>query len=435
MIAPDGLHVLADGASMGTLEQGEASGALLFRYDRDWQQRSDAFPLSLSLPLVDRVHSGELPAQFFSALLPDNPTVREVFAQRHQVAASDTFGLLAALGEDCPGAIQCVRPERVAVVTGGQLDGVKWLRPRAVRARLAGLRVKGVEEERTGEAGQFSLAGAQAKTALLYDHDADRWGVPTGRVPTTHILKPAPPGDPQRADNEHLCLALAAHIGLPTARSIVRRDPEGDTLVVARFDRARLDDGTIARLHQEDCCQALGIAPERKYEHRGGPSPKQIITLLRDRSVDAQVDLSTFVAALALNWTYYGTDAHGRNYSVLIGAFGRVQLAPLYDLTSALPYRHIKEHKVNMSMLIGPTRHGPSIDAQAWHDFADQCGLTWDRVFGVVRDTVLRVDEALPAVFAQACADGMPAQLATDFQQRLSKRARRCLHLLGVARK
>ena len=38
------------------------------------------------------------------------------------------------------------------------------------------------------DAGQFSLAGAQPKTALVFD--GQRWGVPYGPTPTTHILKP-----------------------------------------------------------------------------------------------------------------------------------------------------------------------------------------------------------------------------------------------------
>jgi serine/threonine-protein kinase HipA len=434
MRTPDALHVLADGESMGILEQGASAEALRFRYDPAWQTRPDAFPLSLSLPLVDTVHAGAIPARFFGALLPDNPSIREAFAQRHQVAASDTFGLLAALGEDCPGAIQCVRPERLDAVVRGEMDRVEWLGPAAVRARLAGLRTKGIEEERAGDAGQFSLAGAQAKTALLYDPNAERWGVPSGRVPTTHILKPAPRDDPLRADNEHLCLSLAAHVGLPAARATVRRDPEGNTLVVARFDRARLNDGTIARLHQEDCCQALGIAPEQKYEHRGGPSPRQIITLLRDRSTNAQGDIDTFLAALALNWVTYGTDAHGRNYSILLGASGRMQLAPLYDLISALPYRHIKEHTINLSMLIGPTRHAASIDAVAWRALAEQCALAWARVYDTVGTTVQAIHDAAPTVCTAAREEGAPADFATDFEKRLTRRARRCLYVLGKRR-
>ena len=430
--APNGLHVLADGAPMGTLEEGSSPGALVFRYDPEWQRSPDAFPLSLSLPMVDAVHAGAPTAHFFGALLPDNPTVREAFAQRHHVAASDTFGLLAALGEDCPGAIQCVRPERLPSVLSGEHDAVTWLRPSAVRKRLAGLRQKGVEDERDGEAGQFSLAGAQAKTALLYDADSGQWGVPAGRVPTTHILKPAPRGDVHRAENERCCLALAHEIGLPTAHATVRRDPEGDTLVVTRFDRVRLEHGSIARLHQEDGCQALGLPPEQKYEHRGGPSPKQLITLLRDRSAEAQTDITTFLRALSLNWVLYGTDAHGRNSSVLIGSGGRVRLAPLYDLTSTLPYRHIPEHKVNMSMLIGPTRHGPSIDAAAWRALAEDCALSWTAVFDVVVSTVAAVEQATPLVLASAREDGAPAAFTEGLEKRIVKRTQRCLHQMGA---
>lgn len=37
----------------------------------------------------------------------------------------------------------------------------------------------------------FSLAGAQAKTALHLDTVTGQWGDPSGAIPTTHILKPA----------------------------------------------------------------------------------------------------------------------------------------------------------------------------------------------------------------------------------------------------
>jgi len=424
------LFVLADGVLMGRLGQGVTVDALTFSYDPQWRLRADAFPLSLSLPLIEEHHATAHVAQFFRALLPDNPTVREAFAQQHQVSAADTFGLLAALGEDCPGAVQCVRSERVEMVTHGTLDGVRWLQPRDLRRRLASLRDTGMDAQRTGDAGQFSLAGAQAKTALLYDPAARRWGVPAGRVPTTHILKPAPSGDPRRADNEHICLILAASLGLPTAQSSVHRDSAGDTLLVARYDRVRVEDGSIVRLHQEDMCQALGIAPELKYEHRGGPSPQQIVGLLRERSADADRDIKAFLGALALNWVLYGTDAHGRNYSLLIGSAGRVQLAPLYDILSALAYPHILEHTINLSMLIGPTRHGKSIDASAWRALADQCGLPWTLVLAVLRQTVRGVDAALPGVMEWVCAEGTPPEFAADLARRIAKRTRRCIRLL-----
>lgn len=63
-----------------------------------------------------------------------------------------------------------------------------------------------------GDAGRFSLAGAQAKTALHFSDG--RWGVPRGRTPTTHILKPPIPGFPGHCENEHLCLRFVRALAL-----------------------------------------------------------------------------------------------------------------------------------------------------------------------------------------------------------------------------
>jgi serine/threonine-protein kinase HipA len=87
------------------------------------------------------------------------------------------------------------------------------------------------------------------------------------------------------------------------------------------------------RVHQEDICQALSV-----------PGPKEIVDLLRAHSAGAQrsrernsqtaydEDAATFLDALILNWLIGGTDAHAKNYSILIGGEGLVRLAPLYDL-------------------------------------------------------------------------------------------------------
>ena len=44
-----------------------------------------------------------------------------------------------------------------------------------------------------------------------------------------------------------------------------------------------------------------------------------------------------FADALIWNWLIAGTDAHAKNYSLLL-AEDQVRLAPLYDVASALPY-------------------------------------------------------------------------------------------------
>jgi len=61
--------------------------------------------------------------------------------------------------------------------------------------------------------GQFSLAGAQAKTALYFDERTSRWGDPSGAISTTHILKPAIGGLDDHDLNEQLCLSAARLLG------------------------------------------------------------------------------------------------------------------------------------------------------------------------------------------------------------------------------
>src|SRR5216683_2884559 len=130
------------------------------------------------------------------------------------------------------------------------------------------------------------------------------------------------------AENEHLCMRLASALGLITAHSEVKRFEDQVAIVIERYDRERTESG-IVRVHQEDFCQALAIHPARKYENEGGPNVRMAVELLRTFSGRPQEDVQRFVDALAFNWLIAGTDAHAKNYSLLIGAEGRARLAPL----------------------------------------------------------------------------------------------------------
>ena len=63
-------------------------------------------------------------------------------------------------------------------------------------------------------------------------------------------------------------------------------------------------------------------------------------------------DAWTFARAIMLNWIIGGTDAHAKNFSMLIGAAGRARLAPLYDMASTLPYG-FDPMKLKMATRIG----------------------------------------------------------------------------------
>ena len=86
--------------------------------------------------------------------------------------------------------------------------------------------------------------------------------------------------------------------------------------------------------------------PTGKYQEDGGPGISQITTLIRRVSANADVDVPRFLKANMFNWLIGGTDAHAKNYSFLIGADDEIRLAPLYDLSSQLPYPDLIAQRV-----------------------------------------------------------------------------------------
>jgi serine/threonine-protein kinase HipA len=164
--------------------------------------------------------------------------------------------------------------------------------------------------------------------------------VPSGRVPTTHILKP-PTGEwDGHAENEHFSLHLARAAGLIVPNSTVQHFGDEIAIVVERYDRVR-SGGRWSRIHQEDMCQALGLHPTSKYESDGGLGVRTIAELLRQQSSNPEEDVQSFVDAIAFNRLIAGTDAHAKSYALLLSGSGAVRLAPLYDLASILPYQTI----------------------------------------------------------------------------------------------
>ena len=115
------------------------------------------------------------------------------------------------------------------------------------RSRLRALRADAASWLGPDFSGRFSLAGAQAKTALYLSGGS--WGVPAGTAATSHILKPPPAGFHRLDLNEHLCLRAAAHAGLHAARSRIMMFEDETAIVVERFDRVRAGDGLNPRSH------------------------------------------------------------------------------------------------------------------------------------------------------------------------------------------
>jgi serine/threonine-protein kinase HipA len=433
------LAVLMGGTVAGTLER-TGNNLLRFEYDPAYVADDDATPLSLSMPLAVRVHADTAARRTVSnvlwGLLPDSEPVLDRWARHYQVRASSPFFLLGTpVGEDCAGAVSFCRSDDVGAHLARE-GGVEWLTDEDVANLLGDLRRDRTTWLGRDFAGQFSLAGAQAKTALAYE--GGRWGRPTGARATTHILKPAGAGWADQDVNEHLCLDAARRAALVAARSRVARFGGETAIVLERYDRVRVR-GDVVRVHQEDLCQAMGIHPADKYESNGGPSARSVAALLRRvmPGRDADEAVWRFAEALAWSWIVGGTDAHAKNYSLLL-AGGDARLAPLYDISSILPYLGerdadgavVHERRVRMAMKVGGEADlEPPRDT--WPRAAAELGLPADALVARVAALAGAAAGAFAAAAADPAVAGLGSPVAARLVERVGDRAARCLAVLA----
>lgn len=416
------LVVLLGGQQAGQLLR-DSRGRLSFVYEDVWRRSPDAYPLSLSLPLGAQEHPHAKVEAYLWGLLPDNDNILDRWARRFQVSARSVFSLLENVGQDCAGAVQFVLPGHLPDLEKNDRGAVEWLTVGDVAARLAALRADHAAWRAPQDAGQFSLAGAQAKTALLCQNG--RWGLPSGRVPTTHILKPPSVQFDGHAENEYFCLNLARSLGLPAAKAEVQWFDDEAAIVVERYDRLWVR-GQWRRVHQEDICQALGVPPTKKYQNEGGPTPADVVDLLRTYSKARDEDMNTFVGAIAFNWLIAGTDAHAKNYSVLIGAAGGVRLAPLYDVASALPYPGLDPLALKLAMKLGGHYRLRDISIHDWDKFAKACKIEPERVMQIVRTMARNAADQVRDLGVHAADAGLRHPLLKVLTGELIGRIRKC---------
>jgi serine/threonine-protein kinase HipA len=222
---------------------------------------------------------------------------------------------------------------------------------------------------------------------------------------------------------------LARRLGLPTANSRIMRFDGELAIVVERYDRRRTEAGLV-RIHQEDICQALAVRPVRKYENEGGPGVRDILALLRTHSSDSDEDVSTFIDALIFNWLIAGTDAHAKNFSLLIAGGGVVRLAPLYDLASILPYDDFQIPKIKLAMKIGPDYRLRDIGQREWRRLAEKNRLDPDRLIERIRDLAVHVPAESSHVRERLRSEGLQHDVIDRLTDRLAKRASDCREIM-----
>ncbi len=135
-----------------------------------------------------------------------------------------------------------------------------------------------------------------------------------------------------------------------------------------------------------------------------------------------------FADALLWNWIIAGTDAHAKNYSLLLSGKD-VRLAPFYDVASALPYA-IGAQKLRLAMKLGNDYLVNPLSSP-WHRLAANLGLAEEEV----RARATRLLEVAADSFAAAADDpavrGLGSQLPGKLTDLVAARARTCALLVG----
>jgi serine/threonine-protein kinase HipA len=354
----DALDVYLNESLAGRLREGK--GRLLFAYDKAWLESRRFIPLSVTMPRQAEEFADAVTRAFFDNLLPEGD-IRAAIAKLKHVSERNTFGLLEEIGGDCAGAIS-LWPEGEKPAAD---EGYAAVSDRRLNMLIADMRKRpllAVDDEL-----RLSLAGAQDKLPVHYD--GARLALPRGSAPSSHILKPGSRDFAHMPMNEHFCMRLAAASGLPVPASEVLRKASA-LYLVHRYDRTRSPDGTLARIHQIDFCQALNLPSSRKYEQEGGPSLAACFEVVAQYCAQPARDRLELISWAIFNYMVGNADAHAKNLSLLITAEG-VSLAPFYDLISTAVYRGLT---AKLAMKIGGENRPDWIQERHWRAFAEGSG-------------------------------------------------------------
>lgn len=396
MTLPETLDVWLDGVLAGHLTK--SIRGVEFAYDTDYRSSPSTTPLSLSMPKHRTAHAPATTEPWIENLIPEGDEVRRQWARSFGDVRTDAFTLLSRLGIDAPGAVQIV-PAGVKPEAAGEY---RELSQQEIAGRVRRIKESGVDWI-GGEQPRFSLAGQQAKFALARVGDA--WLEPSGRAPSTHIIKPGiqgidTPGVSDQA-TEFVTMRAAHLLGLPTADVSIEFFEGIPAFVTKRYDRVSTG-ATVLRVHQEDLCQVLSVEPGKKYQADGGPGIADVGAVLTEWSSDPGVDRARILQALLFNLVTAGIDGHAKNYSLLLRG-GEVRLAPLYDLISAhgIWDEDTVNFRAKMAMRYGKEYRLRGIDGRNMARMASELGMDGEQL---VRTFTSLVDQA-PGAFVDALGE------------------------------
>ncbi len=385
------LDVRLHGRSIGALTR-LGRERIVFGFDPGYVDDPDRATLSLSFRdpfggvVTDFAPTRRWAHPFFSNLLPEG-SLREYLARAAGIDPQAEFELLAALGEDLPGAVTTVPLDVDAEpgpASGGQgLGTTRGTPDSAVGPRL-----------RPSAPLRFSVAGVRPKLSAAMV--GGRLTVPVHGVGGDWIVKLPSEAFPGLPEQEHAMMRLARLNGIDVPETRLAaveeieglprafRSRRGRALAVRRFDR--MDDG--GRVHIEDFAQIVGAQPEQKYLRAGYAEIAEVLG--REVGDDA---VAEFVRRLVFCALIGNGDAHLKNWSVIYPDARTPQLAPAYDLVSTIAF--VEDDRMALEW-VGGARRFADLSDDLLGRLASRARLAQQPVVRAARAAVARFLDVWP---------------------------------------
>lgn len=373
--------------------------------------------VSLSLPLGPRQSLPGAATAFFGGLLPEGKGLGNL-VRDSGAARPDVFGHLAYAGLDVAGALQI-----------GEISDLSAGSYKPMTDSQVAEKIERIHRHALGQmGGGGSLAGYQPKMTMARIQGT--WHDAVDGAPSTHIVKPCADEDAARGlrslYDEAYCLELGRRCSLVNFASEVAMFDDTAALVIERYDRFTDVQGGIGRVHQEDLAQAISLAwdTDSKFEHNYPyrATLKNMASVLARRSnafgqgIDDREQLLAYVVT---NVVCGNTDAHGKNFSILHRPDGRIELAPLYDVTPQILYYG---RPVTLSMKIDGISHQPHVTREALISEAASWGLKANHALEVINETLEKLRYANQEIDLRGGSEKLPLLVAGHAKNLLNGR-------------
>lgn len=372
---------------VGSLSMNE-DGRWSFQYEQKWIAER-RFAISPHLPLMktlpDDLAHHKTVEWFFDNLLPEG-ILREKLASQARIEKEDTWGFLSNYGREGPGALSILpislKPESKEILIPLGIDELQKMIEKSK---------KGIPMMTANGGPGMSLPGTQEKLTLRIEEGS--FFLPQGAAASTHILKPENVLYPFCPANEWFAMNLAREVGLPTAKASLLTLPNNErAYYVDRYDRQKISNNFIERIHQVDLCQACNVSPKRKYESHGGLDTTDLFSAANLCMVAAQGN-KTSMQWLVFNYLIGNNDAHAKNMSYFMRT-EKLNVTPFYDILCVETYLPGN----NLAMSIGGEIQAGHVNGCHWDAMALESGNDPRALRFIMKDLSSKVEKNITAL-------------------------------------